>query len=93
MKFKYLKQLIITVACLVCFFLYMRVHVVTGEGIGITIIPKISLAIQETFVNRDAITNLPIAAAKIRYPLSIIALKRAGLLKTVTDTVNYSTDR
>lgn len=57
-------------------------HIVTGSSINFRIIRKASFSFDETFVNLDKITNMPLIFAKSQYPLSIKALQDAGILET-----------
>ena len=58
-----------------------RVHIVLSSD-GTRLIRKVHWSLPETLVSLDAITGQPFTEAKRRYPLTIKALQRDGLLET-----------
>lgn len=58
-------------------------HIVTGSDYrGPAFVQKLSFGFAETFVNTDQIGGMPYFAARTQYPLSFLALQRAGYFET-----------
>jgi hypothetical protein len=60
----------------------LSVHFVTSEDDGLRIIRKQHPTWRETVVSLDEMTTIPYEQAKARFPLSIRALQREGILET-----------
>ena len=56
-------------------------HVVQSDD-GTRLVPKVHWTLSETFVDIDAITGQPAITASARYPLTIKALQRDGILES-----------
>ena len=77
------KVLFAVIAVTSIFMFFGTVHVVSGSNYyRSAIVQKLSFGFSETFINADQIIALPYIAAKFQYPLSILALQRAGYLET-----------
>lgn len=57
-------------------------HFVNGSNIKMQVLDKKSFGFDETFINVDALSEVPMAKLKSDYPLSKIALQGAGIFKT-----------
>lgn len=57
-------------------------HIVSSSTSGTFLTPKVCFSLAETFVSVDAITGQPFITAKARYPLTVKALQREGILET-----------
>lgn len=52
-------------------------HVVNGAMVdGITLMPKVSWSMSETFVNSDVVANMPGIMARAQYPLFLAAIEK-----------------
>jgi hypothetical protein len=61
---------------------FLGFHHVVLSGEGTRVIPKVHFTLAETFVSLDAITGMPFIAARTKYPLTVKALQREGMLET-----------
>jgi ribosomal protein L40E len=80
------------VSAILCIFLYLpKWHIITGSQ-GTKFIPKVSWSLNETFVNYDALMNMPYIAAKAQYPLTTLALERKGVIRSPEEpnTIDHS---
>ena len=76
------KLTILSISLFVIFIIYGKIQIIYGSGISTMIIPKKSFSLSETFVNFDILSELPSIIARMKYPLTIIALQERGLLET-----------
>lgn len=52
-------------------------HVVNGSMVnGMTLVPKVSWSLSETFVNSDVVANMPGFVARAQYPLFLAAIEK-----------------
>ena len=68
---------LVSVAVALSLTLAGKYHVLYGDAAhGMDVIPKISWSLSETFVNIDALGNMPMLFARAQYPLTVAALAR-----------------
>jgi len=71
----------LAVACIGGAVLVGNYHVLTGDAVGgLKVIPKVSWSLSESFVNVDALGNMPAIFARAQYPLLMVALAKMGRL-------------
>lgn len=57
-------------------------HVVRGRGMPIRLVAKDTFTFRETFPIMEEITEVPFFSAINRYPLTVRALQREGMIET-----------
>jgi hypothetical protein len=62
-----------------------KLHLVIGGNIGIRVLPKIAFSFSETVINLDVIGGLPYIVAISKYPLSVRALERSGIVESLEE--------
>lgn len=63
-------------------FFFGHYHIVSSSERSTMIIPKMAFTFKETFIVVDEITGMPFVEARKKYPLSVKALQREGILET-----------
>lgn len=60
-----------------------NMHIVRGSTYkGPLLVKRLSAGFSEMFINTDELLNMPVIAAKSRYPLGVAALQRIGFLES-----------
>jgi len=63
-------------------FICGKYHFIYSSEKSFLIIPKISFSLPETYVNLDAVLNMPRIVAMSRYPLAFKALQNEGIIES-----------
>lgn len=73
---------IVAAFVLVAVYVLGSYHVVRGKSVGMQLVAKETFTFRESFPIMEEITEVPFFAAINRYPLTVRALQRDGMIET-----------